>query len=83
MTDSSKTYTAVFNLERGTFRVELFAADAPVTVENFVKLSRDGYYDGVTFHRVLEGFMAQTGDPTGQRDKHGGSGDWRRFMSSD
>ena len=65
MSETSKAYTAVFNLERGTFRVELFAADAPVTVENFVKLSRDGYYDGVTFHRVIPGFMAQGGDPTG------------------
>ena len=65
MTESSKAYTAVFNLEHGTFRVELFAADAPVTVENFVKLSREGYYDGVTFHRVIPGFMAQGGDPTG------------------
>ena len=65
MSESSKAYTAVFNLERGTFRVELFAADAPATVENFVKLSRDGYYDGVTFHRVIPGFMAQGGDPTG------------------
>ena len=65
MNESDRKYTAVFNLEQRAFRVELFAADAPVTVENFVKLSRDGYYDGVTFHRVIPGFMAQGGDPTG------------------
>ena len=44
---------------------ELFAADAPLTVENFVNLARAGFYDGVTFHRVIPGFMAQGGDPTG------------------
>jgi cyclophilin family peptidyl-prolyl cis-trans isomerase len=45
--------------------VELFAADAPLTVENFVNLARAGFYDGTTFHRVIPGFMAQGGDPTG------------------
>ena len=65
MIDMNKHYTAVFTLETGTFRVELFAADAPITVDNFVKLAREGYYDGVTFHRVIPGFMAQGGDPTG------------------
>ena len=65
MTESSKAFTAIFNLERGTIRVELFATDAPATVENFVKLSREGYYDGVTFHRVIPGFVAQAGDPSG------------------
>ena len=43
----------------------MFAAKAPVTVNNFVFLARDGFYDGVTFHRVIRDFMAQTGDPTG------------------
>jgi cyclophilin family peptidyl-prolyl cis-trans isomerase len=46
-------------------RVRLFAEEAPETVNNFVFLARDGYFDGTTFHRVIEGFMAQGGDPTG------------------
>ncbi len=65
MSDSKKAYTAVFTLARGKFQVELFAADAPATVDNFVRLARDGFYDGVTFHRVIPGFMVQGGDPTG------------------
>ena len=64
--DPSKTYTATFMLENGAeFKVNLFAEKAPNTVNNFVFLSRDGFYDGVTFHRVIPGFMAQGGDPTG------------------
>lgn len=64
--DSSKTYSAVFELEKGEqFEVELYADKVPGVVNNFVFLAREGFYDGVTFHRVLEGFMAQTGDPTG------------------
>ena len=63
--DTSKTYTATFKIESGEFKIELFDDDAPLTVENFVKLARSGYYDGTMFHRVLQGFMAQGGDPTG------------------
>ncbi len=63
--DTSKTYYATFKIESGEFRVELYDDDAPLTVENFVNLARGGYYDGTTFHRVLENFMAQGGDPTG------------------
>jgi cyclophilin family peptidyl-prolyl cis-trans isomerase len=63
--DPSKTYTAVFHTEKGDFTVELFAKEAPITVNNFVFLARQGFYDGVTFHRVIKGFMAQGGDPTG------------------
>ncbi len=63
--DLSKTYAARITTERGAFDVELFAADAPLTVENFVNLARAGFYDGTTFHRVIPGFMAQGGDPTG------------------
>ena len=64
--DPDKSYTATFQLEKGgEFVVELFAKEAPKTVNNFVFLSREGYYDGVTFHRVIAGFMAQGGDPTG------------------
>jgi cyclophilin family peptidyl-prolyl cis-trans isomerase len=63
--DLSKSYTARFRTQRGDFTVELFAADAPLTVENFVNLARSGFYDGTTFHRVIPGFMAQGGDPSG------------------
>ena len=63
--DTSKKYTAYMNTEKGTMVFELFPEEAPKTVNNFVFLAKQGYYDGVTFHRVLEGFMAQGGDPTG------------------
>ena len=63
--DSKKKYTAVFQTDLGNFEAELFAAQAPKTVNNFVFLARDGFYDGTTFHRVIRGFMAQGGDPTG------------------
>jgi len=63
--DPKKKYTANFKTEVGDFSIELFADKAPKTVNNFVFLARDGYYDGVTFHRVIKGFMAQGGDPTG------------------
>jgi cyclophilin family peptidyl-prolyl cis-trans isomerase len=63
--DTSKTYTARFKTERGDIVVELYADRAPLTVENFVSLARAGFYDGTTFHRVIGGFMAQGGDPTG------------------
>ncbi len=63
--DLSQNYSAHVVTERGEFDVELFAADAPLTVENFVNLARAGFYNGTTFHRVIPGFMAQGGDPTG------------------
>lgn len=63
--DPTKTYQAVFHTERGDIRVNLFADRAPITVNNFVFLARDGFFDGTTFHRVLKDFMAQGGDPTG------------------
>lgn len=63
--DTSKTYTATFKTEKGDIEVELYADRAPRTVENFVNLARAGFYDGTTFHRVINGFMAQGGDPTG------------------
>jgi cyclophilin family peptidyl-prolyl cis-trans isomerase len=63
--DSSKRYVATMETAKGNIVIELFAADAPVTVNNFVFLSREGYYDDTTFHRVLTDFMAQGGDPTG------------------
>jgi peptidylprolyl isomerase/peptidyl-prolyl cis-trans isomerase B (cyclophilin B) len=63
--DPSKSYEAVFKTEVGDFRVRLFPEQAPATVNNFVFLARQGYFDNTTFHRVLPGFMAQGGDPTG------------------
>ena len=63
--DTSKKYTAYMETEKGTLVLEMFAQDVPKTVNNFVFLARAGYYDGVTFHRVLPGFMAQSGDQTG------------------
>jgi len=63
--DTSKSYTARFKTERGDITVELYADKVPLTVENFVNLARAGFYDGTTFHRVISGFMAQGGDPTG------------------
>lgn len=64
--DTSKTYYATFTMENGgEFVIEFFDDQAPVTVNNFVTLARAGYYDGTTFHRVIDGFMAQGGDPTG------------------
>ena len=64
--DTAKKYFAKFKMAKGgEFTVELYADKAPKTVNNFVFLARDGFYDGVTFHRVIEGFMAQGGDPTG------------------
>jgi cyclophilin family peptidyl-prolyl cis-trans isomerase len=63
--DTTKTYSAVLKTEAGDITVELYADRAPRTVENFVNLSRSGFYDGTTFHRVINGFMVQGGDPTG------------------
>jgi peptidyl-prolyl cis-trans isomerase B (cyclophilin B) len=57
--------SATLHTNHGAIEVELFDEDAPKTVENFVKLARDGFYDGVTFHRVIPDFMIQGGDPTG------------------
>lgn len=63
--DTSKAYNATFKTEKGDFTVELFSNEAPRTVENFINLARTGFYDDTTFHRVIPGFMAQGGDPTG------------------
>ncbi len=63
--DPSKVYVATLKTERGDIVVELFADKAPRTVNNFVFLAREGFYDNTTFHRVIEDFMAQAGDPTG------------------
>jgi cyclophilin family peptidyl-prolyl cis-trans isomerase len=63
--DPKKKYTATIVTPNGDIVIELFADKAPKTVNNFVFLAREGYYNGVTFHRVIKGFMAQGGDPTG------------------
>jgi peptidyl-prolyl cis-trans isomerase B (cyclophilin B) len=63
--DLTKKYSAAFDTSRGEIVCELFAADAPKTVNNFVFLARDKFYDGTTFHRVIADFMVQGGDPTG------------------
>jgi cyclophilin family peptidyl-prolyl cis-trans isomerase len=63
--DTNKIYNAEITTSKGTFTIELFAKDAPKTVNNFVFLAKEGYYNGVPFHRIIETFMIQTGDPTG------------------
>lgn len=63
--DPAKRYTAHFKTNKGEFDIELFADRAPMTVNNFVFLARDGFYDGVSFHRVVPDFVIQGGDPTG------------------
>ena len=63
--DLTKTYTATMDTDKGEIVIDLFAKDAPLTVENFVNLARSGFYNDVIFHRVIPGFMAQGGDPTG------------------
>lgn len=66
MIDQAKQYFATFTMAKGgEFVVELYPAKSPITVNSFVFLACKNYFDGVTFHRVLEGFMAQGGDPTG------------------
>ena len=63
--DPDASYTATFKTAKGDIVVELFAKQVPNTVNNFVFLARDGFYDNITFHRVIPDFMAQGGDPEG------------------
>ncbi len=63
--DPNKSYTALIKTSIGDIRAELYPKDAPNTVNNFVFLAREGFYDGTTFHRVIPGFMIQGGDPEG------------------
>src|SRR5947209_18457153 len=63
--DTSKKFSATLDTSKGTVVVDLFAKDAPKTVNNFVFLAREGFYDGTQFHRVIADFMIQGGDPTG------------------
>ena len=66
--DTAKKYTAVIKTDKGDIRLELFASEAPHAVNNFVFLTRDGFYDGLSFFRVVPGFVAQAGDPTCTND---------------
>ena len=78
--DTSKQYFATVKMAKGgEFVIQLYADKAPITVNSFVFLARQGYFDGVTFHRVLEGFMAQGGDPTGA----GMGGPGYKFVNED
>jgi len=63
--DTNKKYTATIKTSLGDMSAELYSKDAPNTVNNFVFLAKQGFYDGVIFHRVIKEFMVQTGDPTG------------------
>ena len=72
--DVSKNYTALIKTNFGDIKIEFFTKDAPKTVNNFITLSKDGYYDNVIFHRVISGFMIQGGDPSGT-----GHGDYGKY----
>jgi cyclophilin family peptidyl-prolyl cis-trans isomerase len=63
--DTSKTYFATVDTSLGVFKIQLFASETPNTVNNFIFLSQQGFFDGVIFHRIIKTFMIQTGDPTG------------------
>jgi len=85
--DGSKGYTATLDTNHGEIVIDLDPGRSPLTVNNFVFLANDGFYDGVVFHRVIEGFMIQGGDPTGTgrggpgykfRDETEGSGEYSR-----
>jgi cyclophilin family peptidyl-prolyl cis-trans isomerase len=76
--DTEKNYSALVKMAKGgEFTIQLYPKQAPITVNSFVFLARQGFYNGVTFHRVLDGFMAQGGDPTGT----GGGGPGYQFIN--
>lgn len=73
--DQSKKYFATIETSLGTFKIELFASETPITVNNFVFLAQQNFYNGVIFHRIIKPFMVQTGDPMGT----GGGGPGYQF----
>ncbi|AYB37496.1 peptidylprolyl isomerase [Brevibacillus laterosporus] len=68
--DPNKNYEAVVETNKGSFTIQLFAKDAPKTVNSFVFLANDHFYDGIKFHRIIQSFMIQTGDPTSRGDNN-------------
>tara|TARA_B100001250_G_scaffold399297_1_gene408540 strand:+ start:1541 stop:2176 length:636 start_codon:yes stop_codon:yes gene_type:complete len=79
--DINKKYTAVMNTNMGSIKIDFFTKDAPLTVNNFINLSKDGYYNDVIFHRVINGFMIQGGDPSGTG--HGEMGKYPGYKFED
>ncbi|MGI9290493.1 MAG: peptidylprolyl isomerase [Gammaproteobacteria bacterium] len=63
--ETAKNYSVTMETSKGTIEIDLFTSDAPKTVNNFVFLAREGFYDGISFHRVIPDFMVPGGDPTG------------------
>ena len=78
---SDNTTVAVIKTNMGTIEIELFAKETPKTVENFVGLANKGYYNGVIFHRVIDNFMIQGGDPTGTG--RGGESIWGKKFNDE
>ena len=79
--DTNMNYEGVIKTTMGTMTVEFFTSDAPVTVNNFINLAKDGYYNDIIFHRVISGFMIQGGDPSGTG--HGDMGKYPGYKFED
>ncbi len=79
--DTNMNYEGVITTTMGTMTVEFFTSDAPMTVNNFINLAKDGYYNDIIFHRVISGFMIQGGDPSGTG--HGDMGKYPGYKFED